>query len=253
MDITPQRNIEKTVHEPIGSSTKKPNLNDNLLGIELSSTHKTRNSILSIAGLVILILLILAVSHSMKQNSGISAAANSSSVQNDSNSSVLDNSANASSQSLAQSEADLKAAQDKAAAAQAAADQAMANLNNISTAPPSYVPPTYNSSLSTSSSGTSTNSGYNTVSNSQPSQTNIAPDCTAYSSQIQQLNSNQLGATAKLNADYQAFSTPGGFNWAGLTAAQAAAYAQNILNQDQQAINNANTAINNLKSQYPGC
>ena len=253
MDIKPQRNIKKTVHEPIRSSSKKPDPDDNLLGIKLSSSHKTRNSILSIAGIVILILLILAVSHSIKQNSGISAATNSSTVQNDSNSSVPDNSANTSSQSLAQSEADLKAARDKAAAAQAAADQATQNLKNISYTPPAYVAPTYNSSLSTSSSGTSTNSGYNTVSNSQPSQTNIAPDCTAYSSQIQQLNSNQLGATAKLNADYQAFSTPGGFNWAGLTAAQAAAYAQNILNQDQQAINNANTAINNLKSQYPGC
>jgi|GEM_PF-1624975 len=253
MDIKPQRKIKNTVHEPIRSSPKKPDLNDNLLGIKLTSSHKTRNSFLSIAGAVILILLILTVSHAMKQNSGISAATNSSSVQNDSNSSAPDNSANTSSQSLAQSEADLKAAQDKAAAAQAAADQATQNLKNISYTPPAYVAPTYNSSLSTSSSGTSTNTGYNTVNNSQPSTKIIAPDCTAYSSQIQQLNSNLLKATAKLNADYQAFSTPGGFNWAGLTGAQAAAYAQNILNQDQQAVNNANTAINNLKSQYPSC
>ena len=114
-----------------------PDLNDNLLGVKLSSSNKTRNSILSIAGVVIIIFLILAVSHSMKQNSGISAATNSSSVQNDSNSSVPDNSANTSSQSLAQSEADLKAAQDKAAA-----DQATQNLKNISYTPPSYVAPT---------------------------------------------------------------------------------------------------------------
>ncbi len=78
----------------------------------------------------------------MKQNSGISAATNSSSAQNDSNSSVPDSSTNTSSQSLAQSEADLKAAQDKAAAAQAAADQATQNLKNISYAPPAYVAPT---------------------------------------------------------------------------------------------------------------
>ena len=253
MDIKPQRKIKKPVHEPIRRSSKKPDLNDNLLGVKLSSSHKTRNSFLSIAGVVILIFLILAVSHSMKQNSGISAATNSSSVKNDSNSSVPDNSANTSSQSLAQSEANLKAAQDKAAAAQVAADQAMQNLKNISYTPAAYVPPTYNSSLSNSSSGTSTNTGYNTVSNSHPSQTNIAPDCTAYSSQIQQLNSNLLKATAKLNADYQAFSTPGGYYNGGLSAAQGAAYEQNILNQDQQAVNNANTAINNLKSQYPGC
>ena len=142
MDIKPQRNIKKTVHEPIRRSSKKPDLSDNLLGIKLSSSHKTRNSILSITGVIILILLILAVSHSMKQNSGISAATNSSSVQNDSNSSVPDNSANTSSQSLAQSEADLKAAQDKAAAAQAAADQATQNLKNISYTPPAYVAPT---------------------------------------------------------------------------------------------------------------
>jgi len=137
MDIKPQRNIKKTVHEPIRSSPKKPDLNDNLLGVKLSSSNKTRNSILSIAGVVIIIFLILAVSHAMKQNSGISAATNSSSVQNDSNSSVPDNSANTSSQSLAQSEADLKAAQDKAAA-----DQATQNLKNISYTPPSYVAPT---------------------------------------------------------------------------------------------------------------
>ena len=137
MDIKPQRNIKKTVHEPIRRSSKKPDLNDNLLGVKLSSSHKTRNSFLSIAGVVILIFLILAVSHSMKQNSGISAATNSSSVQNDSNSSVPDNSTNTSSQSLAQSEADLKAAQDKAAA-----DQATQNLKNISYTPPSYVAPT---------------------------------------------------------------------------------------------------------------
>jgi len=142
MDIKPQRKIKNTVHEPIRSSPKKPDLNDNLLGIKLTSSHKTRNSFLSIAGAVILILLILTVSHAMKQNSGISAATNSSSVQNDSNSSAPDNSANTSSQSLAQSEADLKAAQDKAAAAQAAADQATQNLKNISYAPPSYVAPT---------------------------------------------------------------------------------------------------------------
>ena len=142
MDIKPQRNIKNTVHEPIRRSSKMPDPDDNLLGVKLSSSHKTRNSILSIAGVVILIFLILVVSHAMKQNSGISAATNSSSVQNDSNSSVPDTSANTSSQSLAQSEADLKAAQDKAAAAQAAADQAMANLNNISTTPPTYVAPT---------------------------------------------------------------------------------------------------------------
>jgi hypothetical protein len=142
MDIKPQSKIKNTAHEPIKRSSKKPDINDNLLGIKLSSSHKTRNSILSIAGVVILIFLILVVSHSSKQNSGISAATNSSSVQNDSNSSVPDDSANTSSQSLAQSEADLKAAQDKAAAAQAAADQAMANLNNISTTPPTYVAPT---------------------------------------------------------------------------------------------------------------
>ena len=257
MDITPQRNKEKTVHEPISSSSKKPDLNDNLLGIELSSSHKIRNSFLVIAGILIVSSLLLSLPHLSKHNSDVSTGSNSTQVQYDNNTSTPDNTIITPSQSLAQSEAALKAAKDKAAAAQAAAqaaaDQAMQNLKNISYTPVAYVPPNYNSSLSTSSSGTSTNSGYNTVSNSQPSQTNIAPDCTAYSSQIQQLNSNQLGATAKLNADYQAFSTPGGFNWAGLTAAQAAAYAQNILNQDQQAINNANTAINNLKSQYPGC
>ena len=142
MDIKPQRKIKNTVHEPIRSSPKKPDLNDNLLGLKLSSSRKTRNSILSIAGVVILIFLILAISHSMKQNSRISAATNSSSVQNDSNSSVPDDSANTSSQSLAQSEADLKAAQDKAAAAQAAADQATQNLKNISYTPPAYVAPT---------------------------------------------------------------------------------------------------------------
>jgi len=253
MDIKPQRKIKNTVHGPIRRSSKMPDLNDNLLGLKLSSSHKTRNSILSIAGVVILIFLILVVSHAMKQNSGISAATNSSSVQNDSNSSVPDNSANTSSQSLAQSEADLKAAQDKAAAAQAAADQATQNLKNISYTPPAYVAPTYNSSLSTSSSGTSTNTGYNTVSNSQPSTKIIAPDCTAYSSQIQQLNSNLLKATAKLNADSQSFAAGSGTNLGGMSASQAAAYKQNILNQDQQAVNNANTAINNLKSQYPSC
>ena len=86
MDIKPQRKIKKTVHEPIRRSSRKPDLNDNLLGVKLSSSHKTRNSFLSIAGVVILVFIILAVSHAMKQNSGISAATNSSSVQNDSNS-----------------------------------------------------------------------------------------------------------------------------------------------------------------------
>ena len=247
MDITPQRNIEKTVHEPIGSSTKKPNLNDNLLGIELSSTHKTRNSILSIAGIVILILLILAVSHSMKQNSGISAAANSSSVQNDSNSSVLDNSANASSQSLAQSEADLKAAQDKAAAAQAAADQAMANLNNISTAPPSYVPPTYNSSLSTSSSGTSTNSGYNTVSNSQPSPT-PPPSCSdSTKQQYQYLETQFITDNNTLN------SAIGMYNNGRIFGAEYMNAKAGIISEEQANIANLNIQISNLKSNNPGC
>ena len=142
MDIKPQRNIKKTVHEPIRSSSKKPDPDDNLLGVKLSSSHKTRNSFLVIVGLMIVSPLLLALPHLSKHNSDVSTGFNSTQAQHDNNTSAPDNTTSTPSQSLAQSEAALKAAQDKAAAAQAAADQAMANLNNISTTPPTYVAPT---------------------------------------------------------------------------------------------------------------
>ena len=222
---------------------------DNLLGIDLDALHK-KQKISSFINFVIIsifiMLLIFTGAHFLipkSKKNHVATILNEPSVSslNKTSSKDSNNSEHSTDNSLQETITN----SEKIVADYNKLAQQYSNSHNSSYKP--NPAPTYNSSLSTSSSGTSTNTGYNTVSNSLPSKTNIAPDCTAYSSQIQQLNSNLLKATAKLNADSQAFSTPGGYYTGGQSAAQAAAYEQNILNQDQQAVYNANTAINRIK------
>ena len=68
--------------------------------------------------------------------------------------------------------------------------------------------------------------------------------------QMQQSINTQAGLQGQLTAANQAFSTPGGVNYAGLTAPAAAAYAGSIMQPLQQGLSAYNSKIANLNQQY---